>query len=267
MKKKNGFTLIELLAIIVILAIIAVITVPIILDIIDNAKKGAATDSFYGYKDSISKYYVTKLSEDPNYTLNGIYTVDELEELGVQINGEKPEDGWVKIKKGNAVDYSLQFSEYVVSLDSTTNKITTTKNGELKTKPFTMNEMCPNCVFGKAYANIGSALPNGYGNDYTSLGDYFLGQIVENNLISRSFACGKEGDEFFCIEGNDTSKYTKNVDILNQFFPSCGASTSNSRSSCHGSTISADARNSVASSVGVYSGSGICYVNYEASSC
>ena len=50
MKKKNAFTLIELLAIIVILAIIAVITVPIILNIIENSRKGAAKDSAYGYK-------------------------------------------------------------------------------------------------------------------------------------------------------------------------------------------------------------------------
>ena len=42
--KKKGFTLIELLAIIVILAIIAVITVPIILNIIENSRKGAAID-------------------------------------------------------------------------------------------------------------------------------------------------------------------------------------------------------------------------------
>ena len=38
--KLNAFTLIELLAIIVILAIIAVITVPIILNIIDNSRRG-----------------------------------------------------------------------------------------------------------------------------------------------------------------------------------------------------------------------------------
>ena len=49
-KKKNAFTLIELLAIIVILAIIALITVPIILNIIENSRKGAAQDSAYGYK-------------------------------------------------------------------------------------------------------------------------------------------------------------------------------------------------------------------------
>ncbi len=49
MKKKNGFTLIELLAIIVILAIIAVITVPIILNIIETAREGAAKNSVTGY--------------------------------------------------------------------------------------------------------------------------------------------------------------------------------------------------------------------------
>ena len=50
-KKVKGFTLIELLAIIVILAVIAVITVPIILNVIDNAKKGSIKDSAYGFKD------------------------------------------------------------------------------------------------------------------------------------------------------------------------------------------------------------------------
>ena len=55
---KKGFTLIELLAIIVILAIIAVITVPIILNIIDNARKGAAKDSVIGYGKAVELAYV-----------------------------------------------------------------------------------------------------------------------------------------------------------------------------------------------------------------
>ena len=38
--KKKGFTLVELLAVIVILAIIALITTPLILNVIENAKKG-----------------------------------------------------------------------------------------------------------------------------------------------------------------------------------------------------------------------------------
>lgn len=59
MKKMNkkGFTLIELLAIIVILAIIAVITVPIILNIIDNARQGAARNSVIGYGKAVELAY------------------------------------------------------------------------------------------------------------------------------------------------------------------------------------------------------------------
>ena len=75
MKKQKGFTLIELLAIIVILAIIAVITVPIILNVIDNAKRGTAKDSAYGYKDAINKYYVSGMLEDESIKLNGDYNV------------------------------------------------------------------------------------------------------------------------------------------------------------------------------------------------
>ena len=127
--KKNAFTLIELLAIIVILAIIAVITVPIILNIIENARKGAAQDSAYGYKDAISKYYVTKLSEDPNYNMSGTYTTDELKTIGVSVSGIEPSEGWVKIEKGEIIDYSLKFDDYVVNLNETT------KNGEIETSP------------------------------------------------------------------------------------------------------------------------------------
>lgn len=85
---KKAFTLIELLAIIVILAIIAVITVPIILNIINNSKRGAAIDSAYGYRDAINKWYVSKLTENPNYVLNdGTYSVSELE---VTVEGKQP---------------------------------------------------------------------------------------------------------------------------------------------------------------------------------
>ena len=65
MKKMNkkGFTLIELLAIIVILAIIAVITVPIILNIIDEAKKGAEKNSVIGYGKAVELAYTQYLFE------------------------------------------------------------------------------------------------------------------------------------------------------------------------------------------------------------
>lgn len=56
---KKGFTLIELLAVIVILAIIALITVPVVIKIIDNAKKGAAENSTYGVLTSAKLFWTT----------------------------------------------------------------------------------------------------------------------------------------------------------------------------------------------------------------
>ena len=48
MNNKKGFTLIELLAVIVILAVIALIATPLIMNVIDEAKKGAAKNSANG---------------------------------------------------------------------------------------------------------------------------------------------------------------------------------------------------------------------------
>ena len=56
MKEKNkGFTLVELLAVIVILALIALIATPIILNVINDAKKQAAKDSFHEYGKAVEK--------------------------------------------------------------------------------------------------------------------------------------------------------------------------------------------------------------------
>ncbi len=57
MRSKKGFTLIELLAVIVILAIIAVIATPIILNIIEESREGAAEASAYNSISAVQNYY------------------------------------------------------------------------------------------------------------------------------------------------------------------------------------------------------------------
>ena len=123
MKRKNGFTLIELLAIIVILAIIAVITVPIILNIIENSRKGAATDSAYGYKDAINKWYVSKLQDDNNYTLNGNYTISngKLNNIDIPLSGDKPTNGTLTYSNNKLTGGCLTIGEYKVTFDSNGN--------------------------------------------------------------------------------------------------------------------------------------------------
>ena len=136
MRKRNGFTLIELLAIIVILAIIAVITVPIILNIIDNSKRGAAIDSAYGYRDAINKWYVSKMLDDNSYVIeDGEHDINYFVNLGVDVSGEKPSDGWVMIESDNVTDFSVKIGDYAVTYNSSTNSIDAVKGGEIVLTP------------------------------------------------------------------------------------------------------------------------------------
>lgn len=137
MKSKKGFTLIELLAIIVILAIIAVITVPVILNIIENSRKGAVVDSAYGYTDGLEKYYASRSVVDYNQSLPvGVYDLVDLP-VDFTVNGESPISGWVEFDKGVIIDYSLNFGDYVVNFNTSTGVPEAVKNGTLEDIPST----------------------------------------------------------------------------------------------------------------------------------
>ena len=72
MRKSKGFTLIELLAVIVVLAVIALIATPIVLSLVNNAKKGAAEASAYAYVKEVETYIMlTKLNPDLPKLENG----------------------------------------------------------------------------------------------------------------------------------------------------------------------------------------------------
>jgi len=130
MKKQKGFTLIELLAIIVILAIIAVITVPIILNVIDNAKRGTAKDSAYGYKDAINKYYVSGMLEDESIKLSGDYNVvdGKLGEYNIPFSGTKPTSGYLTFENNALTSGCLTIDEYKVTFDK--GEVTNVEVGE-----------------------------------------------------------------------------------------------------------------------------------------
>ena len=95
MNKNKGFTLVELLAVIVILAIIALIAPPIILNVISDAKKQAALESFKGYIDGAEKAIVLNEFEDekdttfPDPNSNGCYNLKDLDKK-INIKGTKP---------------------------------------------------------------------------------------------------------------------------------------------------------------------------------
>ncbi len=230
MKSKKGFTLIELLAIIVILAIIAVITVPIILNIIENSKRGAVQDSAYGYKDAVSKWYVLKLQDDNNYTLNGSYTISDgkLNNIEIPLSGDKPSGGSLHYTNNRLDGGCLTIGEYKVTFDTGGN-VSNTEKGECEGVQTIAS--CPGCVF--AYTtdtwyytgeNQTTLTSSQYKDNYQDVisetgKNYFLGIILDDDMIDRVFSCGIQDGTPFCIEGaTDGSLFTDNKTFLTELF-------------------------------------------------
>lgn len=99
MKSNKGFTLIELLAVIVILAIIALIATPIILGVIDTAKKGSAESSALGYIDAVENQVM--IAQVTSETTDDIAYPGDYEtataategKLFVEVKGTQPDAG------------------------------------------------------------------------------------------------------------------------------------------------------------------------------
>ena len=128
MRKRNkGFTLVELLAVIVILALIALIATPIILNVINDAKKQAAKDSAYGYMDAVEKYIVSSELEDESIK-DGTYTVEDLNKK-ISVKGSTPDNGNIKIENGSVKSYDIGIDGYVVR-NGEVDKVSTTKKFE-----------------------------------------------------------------------------------------------------------------------------------------
>ena len=70
----KGFTLIELLAVIVILAVIALIATPLIMGVIDDARKGSAKNGAYGYVKAMENTIATEMIKDTTISPSAIQT-------------------------------------------------------------------------------------------------------------------------------------------------------------------------------------------------
>ena len=118
--KKKGFTLIELLAVIVVLAIIALIATPMILNTIDDAKKGSAKSSGYGYINSLETSLASYMLRNNGVSYSaGKYDIATLNtDLDVTVKGEKPSEGKVCVSSdGTVTKASLKVNGYIVSYD------------------------------------------------------------------------------------------------------------------------------------------------------
>lgn len=121
MKQKNGFTLIELLAVIVILAIVALIATPIVLNLINRARRGAAQDSAYGIRKAGQLYFQKLLLKDTENASeeikvefsNGSVTVTPaVEGMEFELGGTIPSDGEINISATGQVSGLVVINGY-----------------------------------------------------------------------------------------------------------------------------------------------------------
>ena len=153
MKEKNkGFTLVELLAVIVILALIALIATPIILNVINDAKKQAAKDSAYGYMDAVEKYIVSSELEDKSIQ-DGTYRVEELNKK-ISVKGSTPDNGNIEIKNSSVKSYDIGIDGYVVR-NGKVEKVSTTKKIENGTAVYYNPEKGEKCKSSEAVSTTG----------------------------------------------------------------------------------------------------------------
>jgi len=114
-KNKKGFTLIELLAVIVILAIIALIAVPIVLNMIEDARKSAAVDSAYGYIKAVEYEIGLDELKNKNRFKDG---KEDVENLDINVKGTKPTYGEIEIKNKNIIYANMCINGYMVTYEN-----------------------------------------------------------------------------------------------------------------------------------------------------
>ena len=117
-KSKQGFTLIELLAVIVILAVIALIATPLIMNVINDAKKSAARDAGY----SVIKAGELKAATEGIESVNPPFHYDEGSNLPMK--GTKPTKFTLDIDKEMKTQLRAWINGYCVVKDYDTEEVT-----------------------------------------------------------------------------------------------------------------------------------------------
>jgi len=171
--KKKGFTLIELLAVIVILAIIALIAIPVITNVIEKAKKGAAESSALGYLSAVeNQVAINAVDTNKEDIVDGDYEVSALTSKGVSVKGNGPKSGTVTISKGQVTACSLVIDKYTV---------TCLGNGKVQVGKEVEEEKYEE----KEISEVAQSLLDNnttYGN-YTYMNGTYLKGVQENNYV------------------------------------------------------------------------------------
>lgn len=115
MRSNKGFTLIELLAVIVILAIIALIATPMVLNTIEDSRKGAAQSSALTYISEVEKQIAINMMTNTSYSVSAITDTNF-----VTVKGDAPTSLNLTVSNGVVTGGTLIINGYTVSYNGKT---------------------------------------------------------------------------------------------------------------------------------------------------
>ena len=107
MRSNKGFTLIELLAVIVVLAIIALIATPMVLNTIDEARRGAASSSALAYVSAVETKIATNMLST-GYKAPSAVTATDF----ASVKGDKPESVNLTVSNGSVTGGTVKVNGY-----------------------------------------------------------------------------------------------------------------------------------------------------------
>ena len=220
---KKGFTLIELLAVIVILAIIALITAPIILGVIENARKDSAKDKAWGTINAVELAYTQDQIKDSSYQIGDPVTFnDKKASVGtteVKASGELPESGTVTIRNdGSIIAQNLKFDSYTCSTVKSETDNTIDPNNMVCVKgdfQVIANGVVYRYTKDKTYAFYHECFKTikrdikgiNVTTDYSTLGkNYFLKHTIKDGNIISSDVCFIKDGQMYCLNPYQSMK-------------------------------------------------------------
>lgn len=129
--RKKGFTLIELLAVIVILTIIALITIPLIMDLIDKAKKKAFESMAYGIIEATELDYAKEIlkgnKDEVTYNYDNGVETPSVDGRELSYKGDKPKYGKVTINSHGKILIIIYNEKWCARKDFDESKVTVTE--------------------------------------------------------------------------------------------------------------------------------------------
>ena len=222
---KKGFTLIELLAVIVILAIIALIATPIILGIINDARKESNERSAELYASAVRNAIASYQLTHPNAPTS-------FDDLDIEHDGNV-----VCETEELYVDGSFYITDCTV-------------NGTAVYYVYGEPQVTqPTRYYSWSSGNIGDEITSIDAKrtvaELNQSYSVYLGLDVEDGVVTAAYACFTRNGTEYCLKGYDTEAYGTNKTVLEEAFADVldeACSFVDGNSYCYADGLAADAR-------------------------